>query len=354
MNLSRFVYVLVLFCALMTGCGSRGDAPPVIGRAYVAPATLEIRRDLGLGQPVVATVQHGDELDIVGRRRAFVCVRTDSGVIGWVDGRLLFDEKQMDELRDLSARAMEMPSQGRATVQEPLNVHTHANRQSPSFRRLMPGEPVDVVSHRIEPRLPFSPGRPASPTASAPVDDWSLIRMADGKAGWALFRMLYMSIPDEVAQYAEGAHITSYQSLGEVRTGDAVKHNWLWTTITRGMEPYEFDSFRVFVWSIRRHRYETAYIERNVRGYYPIKIHSQPGAPPEFSLVIEEEDGLRYQRTYAFQGYRVRMISKAPADRSEVSLDYRADDGNGSATSRGGGPSLFRRLIHWIKGKFGR
>ena len=57
-----------------------------------------------------------------------------------------------------------------------------------------------------------------------------------------------------------------------MRDGDSVKNNWLWTTITKGGEPYEFDSFRVFVWSLRHHRYETAYIERNVVGHYPVQV----------------------------------------------------------------------------------
>ncbi len=77
--------------------------------------------------------------------------------------------------------------------------------------------------------------------------------------------MLYLAIPDEVAQYAEGHRITSYFALRQTKEGNSIKNDWLWTTITKGLEPYEFDSFRVFVWSQRRHRYETAYIERNVR-----------------------------------------------------------------------------------------
>jgi hypothetical protein len=148
-----------------------------------------------------------------------------------------------------------------------------------------------------------------------PLDDWSLVRTKDGKAGWVLSRMLTMSIPDEVAQYAEGHRITAYLPLGDVhdKEKEEVQHNWLWTTATQGQTPYEFDSFRVFVWSTRRHRYETAYIERNVKGYYPIESQDVPGQEEKaFSLVIEDKDGKLYKRTYAFSGYRVRMTSKVP------------------------------------------
>ena len=93
--------------------------------------------------------------------------------------------------------------------------------------------------------------------------------------------MLFMAIPDDVAQDAEGHRITSYLALGDVKDGDQVKHNWLWTTIGKGTEAGEFDSFRVFVWSIKHHRYETAYIERNVTGYFPVASEPNPGHPDE-------------------------------------------------------------------------
>src|SRR5262249_50552712 len=120
---------------------------------------------------------------------------------------------------------------------------------------------------------------------------------------------------DEVAQYAEGHRITAYLSLGEVKDKDQkeAKHNWLWTTAAGGQHPYEFDSFRVFVWSTRRHHYETAYIERNVKGYYPVEAQPVPGQDGKaFPVVLEEKDGKLYKRTYAFSGYHVRMISKTP------------------------------------------
>jgi len=78
------------------------------------------------------------------------------------------------------------------------------------------------------------------------------------------------------------------------------------------LQPYEFDSARMFIWSQRRHRYETAYIERKLKGYYPVEVHADGGTLPSFSLIVEEKDGARYRRTYAFQGFRVRMIAKSP------------------------------------------
>jgi uncharacterized protein YgiM (DUF1202 family) len=180
------------------------------------------------------------------------------------------------------------------------------------------------------PRAPQLPGyvAPVAKAASTALDDWSLVRIrearspdgkadvkADVKAGWVLSRMLQMSIPDEVAQYAEGHRITAYVALGEVKDKhtNEEKPNWLWTTASTGQLPYEFDSFRVFVWSTQRHRYETAHIERNIKGYYPVETEDVPGqGEKSFSLVLQDKDGQLYKRTYAFTGFRVRMISKTP------------------------------------------
>ena len=269
----------------------------------------------------------------------------------------------MDDLRKLADSAAKLPSQGSATVFDALNMHAEPNRQSPSFFQIPEAGAVDVIAHRISPRTaPPAPAvapvrraapakkakkenkRPAPPMPTPPAppanwvdlsrphvadlpgyrapevkpisyDDWTLVRSKDGKVGWVLSRMLSMSIPDEVAQYAEGHRITSYLPLGDIKDRDkgTTQHNWLWTTIGSGQFPYEFDSFRVFVWSIKRHRYETAYIERNVEGYYPVETQDLAGGEEKsFSLVLREKDGSLSKRTYAFSGYRVRMTSKTP------------------------------------------
>ena len=139
------------------------------------------------------------------------------------------------------------------------------------------------------------------------MDDWYLVRTRDGKAGWALARQISMSIPDEVAQYAEGHVITGYLSLGKV--GGTDKDNWLWTTTSTGSQGLDFYSFRVFTWSMKHSRYETAYIERNVRGRFPIELQTSSGDDAAFSVVLEDKDGQVYKKTYAFSGFRVKMVS---------------------------------------------
>jgi hypothetical protein len=134
---------------------------------------------------------------------------------------------------------------------------------------------------------------------------------------------MWMAVPDDVAQYAEGHRIVSYFPLGEVRDGDRTKQEWLWTTIQGTAQPnYDFDSFRVFVWSLRHHRYETAYIDRNIKGHSPVllqqvelstgsrKSQTATAKYPGFSICSEKADGQRRRRDYAFLNPTVRFADE--------------------------------------------
>jgi hypothetical protein len=123
--------------------------------------------------------------------------------------------------------------------------------------------------------------------------------------------MLNMAIPDEVAQYAEGHRITSYFNMGVVHKDEAQKPDWLWTTQSKADAPYDFDSFRYFIWNPHHHRYETAYVQRNVIGYYPVE--AEAGSPPKFTLLMQDEDdGKLYRYSFIYDIYRVRLEGKEP------------------------------------------
>ena len=374
---------ICIFALLMTGCGQQQTQQfaPGIGEVYAGPSKLQIRQDIDTKSAVIATVNHGDRLEVLQRRRRFVKVRTPAKAEGWTDDRNLLSTEELAGLRDLSEQSKSAPSQGAATTYETLNVHTEPDRLSPSFLQVKEGEKVDVIGHRVAPRVaPRPPAPPPPPAAKArtkkskkekkasdlppppmpvaprppadwlelsklsappsatpavetpapkqvPMDDWSLVRNASGQSGWVLTRRLFMSIPDEVAQYAEGHRIVSYFKLGETRDGkDVVKPTWLWTTIDRSADQEDFDGIRVFVWSTRRHRYETSYIERNLKGFFPVLVDPVPAprarkdSPPStehvpgFTIIVEKKDGLRYRRSFAFVENRVRLSSEERID----------------------------------------
>lgn len=363
--------VVTLLLVGLTGCGGGLESSDGHREAFVGPFSLKLLAELSPRAPVVITLTHGDKVEVVERLRRFAKVRASSGEEGWVDGRMLFNSEQMGRMRRLALHAAQLPSQGQASVFDSLNVHTAPNRSSPSFFQLKEGVSVQIVAHSLEARVPYEPPTedqdifpkvlyttpPDTPLPVAGADDWSLIRLPDGRAGWALTRLLTMSIPDEVAQYAEGRRIMAYFALGTVDDEGQTKHHWLWTTLSQNLRPYEFDGFRIFVWSRRRHRYETAYIERNVVGYYPSEVEpvgtagSNSSRPPRFSLIIrDKDDGELYKRTYEFSGYRVRMVNKvlwdAPVDSDAPKIIVQMSPNGGP---NGLLPNIKQKVKNWLQ-----
>jgi hypothetical protein len=355
--MSKITPVLLLL-GMLVSCEPTVPKAPVIGEAFVGPAKLDLHQEIAPKSPVVATVNYGDKLQVVGQRRHFYKVRTEAGLEGWVDDRNLLDAPAIAALKSLAASSRDYPSQGAATTYDTLNVHTEPSRTSPSYMQIQAGERVDVIGHRVAPRkspprkpLVIAPPRPKRPTRPkktvaskaipppplppppklpadwlelsrrrdpdeeedvkaappekpepAPPDDWTLIRNAKGEAGWVLSRRLYMAIPDEVAQYAEGKRITSYFSLGKIDGKDI----WLWTTCEPGPQDHEIEGFRVFAWNPRRKRYETTYIQRRVTGYFPVIVKGG-----SFSVLLDK-NGKRVREHFTLVGSRVKFDGEQP------------------------------------------
>ena len=368
--------VLLSILVLLSSCNTQSGNS--LGEAYVAPATLNLRRDLTGKNGTVTVLKYGDHLDIVDVRRRFVQVRTAKGAEGWVDSSQLLSAAQMNQIRSDAKAYSALPSEGAASAYETTNVHIEPSRVSPAFTAIPAGGLVTTLTHRLalkvtgpappnsltivkaqtvprrqrrekaarnSMRLPSKPGPPKPPEnwqelsaeridgaasiadahaeaeskrqarkeqaaakKTSVMEDWVLVRTKDGQYGWVLSRNLMMAIPDEVAQYAEGKHITSYFDLGQVVDEEkGVKHNWLWTTAS-SQQPFDFDGWRVFLWNRHRHRFETSYRQRDVEGYFPVHVDpaGQGTASSTFQLITKDDDGKFYIRTYS-----VRWDSRA-------------------------------------------
>lgn len=115
------------------------------------------------------------------------------------------------------------------------------------------------------------------------MEDWWLVRDSKGETGWIYGRMIDVTAPDALARYAEGqrivgayvlAHVEDPES-GIVSNGQPVTGIPEYVTVLAPFKaglPYDFDQIRVFTWNVKKHRYETAFRERNIAGYLPLQI----------------------------------------------------------------------------------
>src|SRR5258708_39528707 len=114
----------VFLFAILVSCEPSVPKAPVIGEAFVGPAKLDIHAEILPKSPVVATGRYGEKLQVIGQRRHFLKVRTAAGAEGWVDDRNLLDSGALNSLEELAADSGRYPSQGLATTDDTLNVHT--------------------------------------------------------------------------------------------------------------------------------------------------------------------------------------------------------------------------------------
>jgi hypothetical protein len=115
------------------------------------------------------------------------------------------------------------------------------------------------------------------------MEDWWLVRDAKGQTGWIYSRLIDVSAPDTLQRYAEGQRTVGAYVLGYADDAESgVLDNG--STVTQIPEyvevlspykaglPYDFDQVRVFTWNVKKHRYETAFREKNIAGYLPVQM----------------------------------------------------------------------------------
>ena len=147
-----------------------------------------------------------------------------------------------------------------------------------------------------------------------PMDDWWLVRDQQGHTGWVLARMVDLDVPLDVAQYAEGQRIQAAFVLNTVQDSEKgqVAQYVLLLNENRDGIPYDYSQVRVFTWNLKRHRYETAYRERDIVGYFPLLVTTEDfgkeGTMPVFTVRKQNEDGSFTERKYRLIGNIVRPV----------------------------------------------
>ena len=115
-----------------------------------------------------------------------------------------------------------------------------------------------------------------------------------------------MDVPDDVAQYAEdqrfvGCWVLTKVTDPEADTADHEKPEYL--TVLAPLHyglPYDFDQVRVFTWSLKHHRYETAFRLHPIQGFLPVRVftqHTPKGGVPAFSFLIAGSNDVKADPT---------------------------------------------------------
>ena len=149
------------------------------------------------------------------------------------------------------------------------------------------------------------------------MEDWYLVRNSSGKVGWVLMRMIDLDVPLDVARYAEGQRITGYFVLNTVQEtiDDQDKQIPQYLVLLNQPKdglPWDYNQIRVFTRNRNKHRYETAYREREMEGYFPVKtghaVFDKEGDLPTFTIRKMNDSGQLVDVTYKMNGPIVRRV----------------------------------------------
>jgi SH3-like domain-containing protein len=297
----------------------------------------------------VAEVANGQPLEVLERGRRFLKVRTQKNEIGWIEERAVIDAKTNDAFVQLAAQHKQDPVVATGVVRDDIYLHILPGRDTEHFYLLAANAKVQLLARasvpktaatglglssrrpkpalsggspppasasvkssalapkpaerQPQPALPDAAAIPNSPVAPpAVLEDWWLVRDDQGRAGWLLSGRVDVDVPDAVGIYAEGQRIVGAYILTKVTdpdsgapTGEVPEYVTVLSPPKSG-QPFDFDQVRVFTWSIKRHRYETAFRLHPIQGYLPVRTGFQPGpngsSIPTFSFQIANGENL--------------------------------------------------------------
>jgi hypothetical protein len=337
-----------ILCVLVLGSGCARFHHEQHDTVYVTARQMYLHDRVAAVSNRVAEVVNGQALEVLEHGRRFLKVKTQKNEIGWIEERAVIDSKTYDAFTELGEQHKQDPVVATGTLRDDVYLHMLPGRETERFNLLAGNAKVQLLVRASVPKNAvsgFGPPKPAglrsaegkpadagsqqtgkspvpSPTVSPvggpvppagaraagaanstppvplpaiPMEDWWLIRDTAGHTGWLLAGRVDVDAPDEIAQYAEGQRIVGAYVLTKVHDDEATTADHEvpeYVTVLSPNQsglPFDFDQVRVFTWSLKRHRYETAFRLHPIQGYLPVLVSSQAGPKgnvPAFSFLL--------------------------------------------------------------------
>jgi SH3-like domain-containing protein len=303
---------------MVSGC-SRFKPKPVDQYVYVTAKQTFLRDRVAAVSNRTGTVENGDRLKVLEHGRRFFRVQSEKGETGWIDEKTVATQQIFDGFSALERDHAKDPTVASAVVRDEVYLHLSPGRSTERFYRLAEGEKLSLLKRATLPKgggpnqktgavrdpkqaaipgaatgikaapaggAPTTPvpapkaesGQAASTPEPPPMEDWWLVRDSHGHAGWMLSRLLDVDAPDALTRYAEGQRIVGAYLLATVNDPEAPQDDKNVPEYVTVLSPYkagltyDFDQVRVFIWNEKKHRYETAFREKNIAGYLPVQV----------------------------------------------------------------------------------
>jgi len=325
----RWVIPLLL-CVLAFSSGCNRFREEHHDTVYVSARQMYLHDRVAAVSNRVAEVVNGQPLEVLEHGRRFLKVKTQKNEIGWIEERAVIDAKTFQAFDQLGVQHQDDPVVATGVLRDDIYLHLTPGRDAERFYLLAANAKVLLLARASVPKAapgsgqepkPMTPkpadtatthasaSRPAAPAAThvpslsapepPPLEDWWLVRDAQGHAGWLLAGRLDVDVPDEIAAFAEGQRYVGSYVFNKVFDAEAAtpdhqvpQYVTVLSPPLAGL-PFDFDQVRVFTWSTRHHRYETAFRVHPIQGYLPVRVTpATAGKAPVFSFQIASGNNL--------------------------------------------------------------
>ena len=305
-----------------------------LGEAYISEKSVTLWSSMAQVREPVGVLGYGDRVDTLAKHNDFVKVKTNTGTIGWVDGRLLLDPALWQRSVELLKRSESLPVQASGRTKVPTNLRVEPGRTAPRLYQFGRGVPVQIVARATADWAQVADEKETSEPQETKREDWFLIRAVATRppgessartsvqpattepgdqnvpiAGWAIARFLELDVPDPVREGASAANLRpiAWFELNEVDDPSGEKPQYL-LAAARGPEGQscDFAVMRVYTWNRKKSRYETAFIESDLCGKLPIRLGKTAAGQPEFRFVNGSDGG--NERVYRLMQTVVRRV----------------------------------------------
>jgi len=290
------VVVALLALLLLVSCSPQPE--PILDQATVVAKNASVRLKNSSTSRTLRTLDTGDRVNVLERQDNWYRIRYGDEVEGWMEESTVVTNATKKRIQELVVASQDQSPQNTAVLHDDANLRIEPGRSSPIIRKLDRGTMVEVLDRTTTPR-------PNSETAS---DAWIKVRSSPTQVGWVLGGLVVFDIPADIAQYSEGYTYAAVKTINRVQDSFAGPINWYVVGERKpGLDPHvDFSGIRVFTWNLKKHRYETAFRTKDLRGVYPLEI-GQEGVNPTFRIYEMGENGAqKTPRDFVMYGVIVR------------------------------------------------
>ena len=283
---------------LITACGPKKE--PAKEQATVVAKHASVRMKNSATSRTLATLEPETKIDIMEKQGNWYRIRYGD-TQGWMEETTLLTEAMAAKLKAMVDEAKKLETQNTALLRDDANIRLDPGRTTKVMRRLLAETKVEVLERRTLPR----------PNANPPaLDVWIKVRVSPTEVGWLLGSVLDYEAPAAIGGFMEGSNYSAIKPLNTVEDSEVGPVIWYVVGERRPGAPPDvaFDGIRVFTWNLKKHRYETAYRIKGIRGAYPL-VAGKDGSNPMFQFAETAEDGSpKPVRKFVMNGVIVREV----------------------------------------------